>query len=62
MWTDYIEELYDLVNDPDELQNLAVKENYHAILAEFRVKTEQEFKAKGASFVDLLPEPKVVVK
>ena len=62
MWTNYLEELYDLKNDPDELQNLAVKKEYHNLLGKLRIKTEEEFKAKGASFIDLLPEPKIVYK
>ena len=60
IYKDYIEELYDLENDPDELQNLAVKEEYHQLLGEYRKETESLFKAKGATFVALLPEPKIV--
>ena len=60
IWKDYIEELYDLENDPDELQNLAIKKDFHKLLGEMRIKTEEEFKSKGASFIDLIPEPKVV--
>lgn len=62
IWTDYLEELYDLENDPDELINLAVKKDFHKLLGELRIKTEEEFKTKGASFIDLLPEPKIVAK
>ncbi|MFC1764550.1 sulfatase-like hydrolase/transferase [Planctomycetota bacterium] len=56
---DTLEELYDLERDPGELQNLAVKKKHHKRLAELRVATEKAFKAKGASFIDLLPEPRV---
>jgi hypothetical protein len=54
------EELYDLSKDPDELRNLAVKKEVHGLLAELRLTTEKAFKAKGASFIDLLPEPRVI--
>ena len=60
IWKDYIEELYDLEHDPDELRNLAVKKNYHKLVAELRRETEKSFKEKGASFIDLLPKPKIV--
>lgn len=59
---DTLEELYDLHKDPDELKNLAVEEAYHGLLADLRRDTEKAFKAKGASFIDLLPEPKVISK
>ena len=62
IWKDYIEELYDLENDPEELHNLAVIKSNHKLLSELRTKTELEFKAKGASFIDLLPEPHVISK
>lgn len=57
-----LEELYDLKEDPDELRNLAVREAHHGLLAELRKATERAFKAKGAAFIDLLPEPKVISK
>jgi len=62
IWPDYLEELYDLENDPDELKNLAVKKDHHSLLAELRVETKKAFKAKGASFIDLLPEPRIMSK
>ena len=62
IWKDYIEELYDLENDPEELHNLAVIKSNHKLLSELRIKAEVEFKAKGASFIDLLPEPHVISK
>jgi arylsulfatase A-like enzyme len=60
MQPDTQEELYDLTKDPDELKNLAVKKDYHGLLTNLRVATEKAFKAKGASFIDLLPEPRVI--
>lgn len=62
IYKDYIEELYDLENDPEELHNLAIKKEYHDLLAGYRKETEELFKTKGATFVDLLPEPKIVVR
>ena len=62
IYKDYIEELYDLENDPDELHNLAIKKNYHPMLARYRLETEALFKEKGATFIDLLPEPKLISK
>ncbi len=59
---EYIEELYDLENDPKELHNLAIKKESHQLLKEYRLETEALFKAKGATFIDLLPEPKIVSK
>ncbi|MBA4147980.1 MAG: sulfatase-like hydrolase/transferase [Verrucomicrobia bacterium] len=60
MYPDYIEELYDLETDPNELQNLAVRKEHHSLLAELRLKTVKGFAARGGSFVDLLPEPRLV--
>ncbi|NQV34942.1 MAG: sulfatase-like hydrolase/transferase [Phycisphaeraceae bacterium] len=62
MQPDTQEELYDLTKDPDELANLAVKKDHHNLLADLRRATEKAFKAKGASFIDLLPEPEVISK
>jgi arylsulfatase A-like enzyme len=55
---DCIEELYDLQTDPDELDNLAIKIEWKTKLAKMRQETEAAFLAKGAGFVDLLPQPK----
>jgi len=60
IYKDYIEELYDLENDPEELNNLAVKKDYHQLLGEYRKETEELFIAKEATFIELLPEPKIV--
>ena len=59
---DYQEELYDLKHDPDELNNLAVRKTHHGLLAELRDTAENAFRDKGASFIDLLPAPRVVSK
>jgi hypothetical protein len=37
-----------------------VRKAHHGLLANLRVATEKAFKAKGASFIDLLPEPRVI--
>lgn len=55
---DVIEELYDLKQDPDELNNLAVNAGYYEKLTELRRKTVEEFRKKDGDFVDHLPEPK----
>ncbi len=55
-----IEELYDLKTDLDELNNLAVQEKWHKKLADMRLKTLKVFRAKGATFVGILPEPKII--
>ncbi len=57
IYPNYIEELYDLKNDPKELNNLAVNGNLHRLLSEYREEAEQLFKARGAKFIDLIPEP-----
>ena len=61
IYKDYIEELYDLETDPEELVNLAVRADYHKLLEEYRLECEQLFKKKGAAFIGLLPEPKVII-
>jgi len=58
IYKDYIEELYDLKNDPEELVNLAVKEESRDLLYKLRGQLLEEFTKKGAIFLDLLPEPK----
>ena len=55
-----IEELYDLKTDPEELDNLAVKKQWHDKLADIRQRTVDAFRAKGAAFVATLPEPKII--
>jgi arylsulfatase A-like enzyme len=56
---DYLEELYDLEADPDELVNLAVRRQYHGKLAELRALAVSEYLKKGAKYVSTLPEPRV---
>ena len=57
---DCIEELYDLEQDPDELNNLAVDSEYHKLLKKLRKKAIKEFRKKDGSFVDYLPAPKII--
>jgi hypothetical protein len=57
---DYLEELYDLESDPDELTNLAVHAEHHPLLKELRSKLIAAFTARGATFLDLLPPPRVL--
>jgi arylsulfatase A-like enzyme len=62
IYPDYIEELYDLKNDPEELKNLAVRSEYHQQLTELREGLVGTLKNKGVSFVELLPPPKTVAQ
>jgi hypothetical protein len=56
---DRIEELYDLDRDPEELDNLAVKEEFEDKLLEMRAACIQSIKDNGGSvFADYLPPPK----
>ncbi len=57
IYKDYIEELYDLENDPEELKNLAVKAEYKTLLRKYRGQLLHEFEKKNCQFIDLLPEP-----
>jgi arylsulfatase A-like enzyme len=53
-----IEELYDLENDPEELDNLALKVQFQSKLREMRAACIQSLKDNGgAVFADLLPPP-----
>ena len=51
-----LEEVYDLENDPEELNNLAVHPEYREMLAKLRQKAEEEFRKKDGAFIDYLPE------
>jgi arylsulfatase A-like enzyme len=51
-----LEELYDLEKDPQELDNLALKPEHHARIAEFRALTEAELVRTGAGFAGRLPK------
>lgn len=57
IYKDYLEELYDLDNDPEELINLAVKPDFKPLLRQMREQLVQEFREKDCEFLDLLPEP-----
>ncbi len=57
---DCLEELYDLENDPEELNNLAVAAKHQALLKRLRKKAVKEFRAKEGAFVDFLPIPKTM--
>ncbi|MFT7034091.1 MAG: arylsulfatase A-like enzyme [Cyclobacteriaceae bacterium] len=60
IYENYIEELYDLTKDPKELNNLAVNNTFHNLLEEYRKETISQFEANGATFTNLLPEPKII--
>jgi arylsulfatase A-like enzyme len=60
LYTNYIEELYDLEADPLELTNLAVRKANHELLAAFREKLLKAFAYRGATYLDLLPPPKIL--
>lgn len=57
IYKDYLDELYDLAADPEELSNLAVRPEYHDRKLGMRSLLEKEMKQGGASFLALLPEP-----
>ncbi len=50
-----LEELYDLREDPDELDNLAVRPEYRQQLQQLRAAAIAELRRTGAGFVDNLP-------
>ena len=50
-----LEELYDLRQDPDELNNLAVKPEHRKRLRRFRSAAIAELRRNGAGFVDRMP-------
>jgi len=53
-----IEELYDLNEDPEELNNLAVNSQHHDLLKKLRVRMVEEMQKKDGDFVQYLPAPK----
>ena len=57
-----IEEMYNLENDPEELENLALESDYHELLAQFRQGTIDELRRTDAGMVDNLPQVKVLTK
>jgi arylsulfatase A-like enzyme len=56
------EELYDLNADPDELTNLASRQDHRGRLAELRARTIQELRRTEAGFVDRLPKTKAEIE
>ena len=52
------DELYDMVEDPDELHNLVGEPAYQDILIKYRDMTIKELKRTGARFADRLPDLK----
>ena len=50
-----LEELYDLRQDPDELDNLAQRPEYRATVKQFSAKAIAELRRTGAGFVDRMP-------
>lgn len=52
-----VEELYDLVNDPEELHNLAIDPAYRPILGSMRQGTIRELERTESPFVDRMPKP-----
>ncbi|MCB1123728.1 MAG: DUF4976 domain-containing protein, partial [Verrucomicrobiae bacterium] len=57
IYKDYLDELYDMEADPEELFNLAVRPEFHGIKMEMRRLLTDELKKTGVSFLPLLPEP-----
>ena len=51
------EELYHIVKDPNELNNLALNKRFAKTLKSFRAATIKELKRTDAGFVDNLPHP-----
>jgi arylsulfatase A-like enzyme len=60
LYPNYIEELYDLQADPLELTNLALRKVNHELLATLRAKLLKAFAFRGATYLDLLPAPKIL--
>lgn len=57
IYKDYLDELYDLAADPEELFNLAVRPEYHQTKMEMRAILTKELQKNGVTFLPLLPEP-----
>jgi arylsulfatase A-like enzyme len=58
MQNDTLEELYDLDEDGEELNNLAVDSGYGGLLKRLREKAVVEIRKKDGEFVDYLPKPR----
>ena len=54
-----LEELYDLENDPEELDNLAAKQEFRDTLARLREAAVAELREDGAGFVDNMPAVRI---
>ncbi len=57
IYKNYCEELYNLDEDPEELVNLAVRDENRKLLRTMRQQLLIEFEKKGATFLKLLPAP-----
>ncbi|MGY8771366.1 MAG: sulfatase-like hydrolase/transferase [Pirellulales bacterium] len=57
---DQVEELYDLKNDPEELDNLAVKPEHQKLLARYRNNLLKELRRTDAGMVKNLPSIKTL--
>ena len=57
-----VEELYDVNNDPEELDNLALNPAFQKILATYRANTKAELRSTEAPFLDDLPPVKNAAK
>ena len=55
-----VEELYDVDNDPEELDNLALKPAFQKVLASYRANTITELQRTEAPFIDNLPPVKMM--
>jgi hypothetical protein len=51
-----VEEVYDLVADPEELENLALKATHRPLLEHLRATALQELRRTDAGFVAALPQ------
>lgn len=57
-----IEEMYDLENDPEELENLALEPGFHGLLADYRQRAIAELRRTDAGMVDNLPPVLVLTR
>ena len=55
-----VEELYDVDNDPEELDNLALKPAFQKVLASYRANAITELQRTEAPFIDNLPPVKMM--
>jgi arylsulfatase A-like enzyme len=57
-----LEELYDLQQDPEELDNLAIKAEHQETLKRLRATAIAELREDGAGFVDNMPPVREAVQ